>query len=100
MSLFGVIVGTFGQLCLGMCLFMVAAFTGGGIANGNTLSSMQMAILNGALFVLPGLCAISAGIVIYACATHGSPHQYWWYVMPIAACAVYLVYALNLTPAG
>lgn len=65
MSLGWVITGTLGQLVLGVFLFMLVAFSGGGIANGNTVRKFQLGVLDFSMPVLPISCALSAGIVLY-----------------------------------
>jgi hypothetical protein len=93
MSLIWVILGSISQLCLSVFVFMLTAFMGGGIANGRDLSSLQSKIIDLSLFVLPCLCLISAGIVIYQYSNSGTSSAYWWYSMPIIATIAYVIYA-------
>lgn len=97
MSLGWVIAGTFGQLMLGCFLFMVVAFSGGGIANGNTLSKLQHGILDFSIFALPLSCALSAGIVLYLYNTGANSSSYWWYGLPLIVTALYIWFALTLS---
>lgn len=94
-----VILGTISQACLAMLVFMIVAFSAGGIANGSSLNSIQMGVLNLSLFILPGLCVISGGIVIYQYYNGGDASSYWWYAMPVLATVVYLIYAASLNKA-
>ena len=96
MTLLWIIIGTFLQLCFAYFLFMLAAFSGGGIANGNSLKPFQMAILNFSLYALPGLCVLSAGIVIVLYRQDAGASAYWWYAMPVIATVVYFKYVTRL----
>ena len=96
MSLTGIIVGSIAQLCLAMFLFMLAAFAGGGMANGRHLSDLQMKVLNIAIYLLPFLCLISAGIVLYCYTKGGTPGVYWWYSMPIVGAVIYCIYVSRI----
>ena len=97
MSLVWVVVGTFAQLCFAFFLFMLAAFAGGGYANGNSLKPMQLAILNLSLYLLPALCVISAGIVIALYRHDAGAGSYLWYCLPIIGTVIYFTYTNNLT---
>ncbi|WHZ10259.1 MAG: hypothetical protein OJF60_000698 [Burkholderiaceae bacterium] len=96
MSLGWTVLGTFAQLMLAMFLCMLVIFSGASIANGGTLGGFQMRILNLSIFVLPGLCAVSAAVVIYLHLRGGSVASYWWYAMPLVAATLYLAYAIWL----
>ncbi len=65
MSLIWVVLGTIFQIFLFNFVAMVVAFSAGGIVNGHSLSRVQMFILDLSLYLLPILCVVSAGIVIY-----------------------------------
>ncbi len=97
MSLGWVITGTVGQLMLGGLLFMFSVFSGAGIANGNTLSKLQLGILNFSMFALPLSCVLSAGIVLYLYKTGGNSSSYWWYVLPLILTALYALFASRLS---
>lgn len=96
MSLIWVIVGSILQLMLALFLFMLVAFSGGGIANDGSLRKIQIGVLDLSLYALPASCFIGSGIVIYYYATGGSAYAYWWYVLPILMAAAYLFYAMNI----
>ncbi|PTT79996.1 hypothetical protein DBR42_20355 [Pelomonas sp. HMWF004] len=98
MSLVWVVAGTFGQGMLGMWLFMMAAFSGGGIANGNSLTQGQTLFLDIAILALPASCAVSAIAVIYLYITDASATAYWWYALPLALAVVYFVYVIHILP--
>ena len=89
MSLIWVIVGSLAQLCLAFFMFMLAAFAGGGIANGNSLTPMQLRILDWSLYFLPGSCVISAVTVIVLYFRGVGAEGYWWYLLPVVAVAIY-----------
>lgn len=92
MSLAWVIIGTFFQLGLAFMLFMLAAFAGGGVANGRKLTSLQSKMLDLSIYALPLISLISAGIIIYQYNHDGSSTSYWWHIMPIVAAVIYLVW--------
>lgn len=96
MSLGWTLLGTFGQLMLAYFLFMCVAFSAGGIASGRRLRKLQMQILDLAIFVLPGACVLSAGMVLYLDRHGGSAMSYWRYVMPLAVTALYIRYVIVL----
>lgn len=96
MSLLWVILGTIAQLMLAVFLFMVVAFSAGDIFNNDSLNKLQMTILNMSLFVLPGICILSAGMVIYYYIVGGSSTVYWWNIVPVISAALYLIYAISL----
>jgi hypothetical protein len=96
MSLKGVILGTLLQMMLAYFFFMVVVFSAAGIANGGGLSRFQTAVLDMSIYALPATCLASAGIVFYLYKSGGGPSSYWWYAAPLAALALYLVYAISL----
>jgi len=98
MSVGWVVLGTFAQGMLGMWLAMLAAFAGGGIANGNALSKGEIRLLDMALLALPASCAVSAIAVIYLYITDASAAAYWWYALPVPLTAAYWAYALHWLP--
>lgn len=100
MSLTWTVLGTIAQLLLAYFLFMVVVFSAGGIANGVTLGRVQLGILNLSVFVLPGLCVLSAAIVVFLHLRAGSATSYWWYAMPLGATLLYLAYAVWLGRQG
>ncbi|QEY15907.1 hypothetical protein D0C16_07945 [Cellvibrio sp. KY-GH-1] len=97
MSLTWVIIGSIAQLMLAFFLFMLVVFSAAGIANNNeALKPIHLTLLNLSIYLLPALCLISAGVVIYEYRNGGSAIAYWWYLLPVVAAVVYLVYAVNL----
>ncbi|HET6805297.1 MAG TPA: hypothetical protein VFH59_07660 [Frateuria sp.] len=92
--------GTFTQLMLAGFLFMMVVFSASGIGNGVVLGRLQLAIFNASVFVLPALCVLSAGIVVYLHLHGGGASSYAWYAMPLGAMAVYLVYAVAVARSG
>lgn len=97
MSLVWVVIGTFTQLCFAFFLFMLAAFAGGGYANGNSLKPIQVAILDLSLYLLPALCVISAGVVIMLYRSDAGAVAYLWYLLPVIGTVIYFLYTNNLT---
>ena len=92
MSIGWTLLGTFGQLMLGYLLFMLVAFSAGGLVSGNQFRRAQVKVLDLSLFVLPGACGLSALIVLYLQWVGGSARSYGWYVLPLIATALYFVY--------
>lgn len=92
MSFTGVVLGTIGQLVLGYFLFMLVVFSGGGAANGATPGRWALGILNLSIYLLPGLCVLSAGIVIQLYRHGAGGGAYGWYALPLLATALYLGY--------
>jgi hypothetical protein len=96
MSLIGVVLGTLLQMMLAYFFFMLVVFSAAGVANGGGLSPFQMGVLDFSIYALPATCLVSAGIVFYLYMRGGGPSSYWWYAFPLAAMALYFVYALSL----
>lgn len=96
MSLPWVIMGTFIQVVLAIFLFVLVAFSAGGIDNLKQPGRLRATILDVSLYVLPVLCLVSAAIVIYEYTTGGSTASYWWYCLPGAVALIYAVYARRL----
>lgn len=96
MSIVWVIIGSFLQLCLALFLFMLVVFSGGGIANGSSLGPVQLKIINLSMYLLPSICLLSAGIVIYQYLKGGSAYSYSWYALPVLATFFYFFYVNNL----
>lgn len=93
MSLTWVIIGSLVQVMLAMFLFMLVGFSASSIVNSNSLSKLQMGVLNLSLYALPATCMLSAAMVIYYYCVGASARAYWWYLLPMLLAAVYLVYA-------
>ncbi|TQV72198.1 hypothetical protein FLL45_18435 [Aliikangiella marina] len=96
MSFLWVTIGAFFQLGLAFMLFMLAAFAGGGVANGKNLSELQLKILGIFIYLLPLLSVIAAAIIIYQYRQGGSSAAYWWHGLPILGAIIYLVWIRRL----
>jgi len=95
MSFGWTLAGTILQLMLANFLFMLVAFSGGGLASGNSLGKRRIGILNLSLFLLPALCALSACIVIWL-HWRGGAISYAWYALPLVATVFYVGYVTAL----
>lgn len=101
MSSAWVIVGTIGQLFLGMFMLLITIFGGAGVVDhasraGRTLSSLQSGIIDWSIYLLPALCFASAGIVIYLYKHGGGVSSYWWYLPPVIASGLYWWFVAGL----
>lgn len=97
MSLTWVIIDTIAQLMLAFFLFMLVAFSAGGIVNRKEpLKPIQSSLLNLSIYLLPGLCLVSALLLICGYRNNWSTATYWWQLLPITATAIYLAYAIKL----
>lgn len=92
MSIVWTLLGTFGQLMLAYLLFMLVAFSGGGLVSGGQFHRRQLRVLDLSLFALPGACGLSAVIVLYLQWAGGSARSYWWYTLPLVATTLYFAY--------
>ena len=90
------LLGTVGQMMLALVLFMLAAFSGGGLASGRALRRGQLRVLDGALFALPGVCGLSAIVVLFLQWAGGGAWAYAWHALPLAATVLYLAYVGRL----
>ena len=97
MSLVWVVVGSILQLFLAYFLFMLVVFSPASAASGEPLVRWQMALFNGAMYGLPGLCLVSAALVIYGYRAGWSTHAYWWYALPIVAATGFVLYVLSIS---
>ncbi len=97
MSLFWVVCSVVGQLSLAFMLFMLVAFSAGGIANAGGVSARDMLLLNVSLYVLPLLCLVSAGLMIHGYLSGASARAYWWHLLPIPPAIAYVLFALSLS---
>jgi hypothetical protein len=86
------LLGMFGQLLLAYLLFMLVAFSGGGMASGRSLRPRQLRVLNLSIFVLPGACLCSALIVLGLQVCGGGAGAYAWHALPLVATVLYLGY--------
>lgn len=96
MSILWTLLGTFGQLILAYVLFMLVAFSGGGLVSNGQIRRGQVKILDLSLFVLPGACALSAVIVLCLHWLSGSARSYWWYALPLVMTVLYFAYFHSL----
>lgn len=92
MSIGWTLLGTLGQLILGYVLFMLVAFSGGGLVSNCRVRPAQIKILDWSLFALPGSCALSAVIVLCLHWSGGSARSYAWYALPLVAAVLYFSY--------
>jgi hypothetical protein len=92
MSIGWTLLGTFGQLMLAVFLFMLVAFSGGGLVNGGNFRRAQVRVLDLSALVLPGTCALSAAIVLFLHWQGAGATSYAWYALPLGATALYLIY--------
>lgn len=92
MSIIWVVVGTIGQLMLGVMLFMLAVFGGGGMANGRSLDKIWISILDLAMFALPLSCLVAASMVIYLFRTGSGSWAYCWYAAPLGLAVLYFFF--------
>ena len=97
MSFGWTLAGTIMQLMLANFLFMLVAFSGGGLASGNSPGKRRIGILNLSLFLLPALCVSSACIVIWLHWRGGGAMSCAWYAMPLVATAFYVAYVTVLS---
>lgn len=84
--------GMSGQLLLAYLLFMLVAFSGGGLASGRSLRPRQLRLLNLSIFVLPGACLCSALVVPGLQLFGAGAGAYAWHALPLAATVLYLGY--------
>lgn len=96
MSIGWTLLGTFGQLMLAVCLFMLVAFSGGSLVNGNHFRPAQRKVLDLSLFVLPGTCALSAAMVLFLQWQGAGAKSYLWYALPLGTTTLYLIYFRKL----
>ncbi|MEO5829057.1 MAG: hypothetical protein ABIQ36_00655 [Rhodanobacter sp.] len=92
MSILWTLLGTFGQLILANVLFMLVAFSAGGLVSNGQVRRLQVKILDLSLLVLPGACALSALIVLCLHGWGGSARSYWWYALPLVMTVLYFAY--------
>jgi hypothetical protein len=96
MSVVWTVLGTFAQGLLALVLFMLVAFSGGGFGSNGSISGFELGVLNLSLYLLPGLCALSALIVIALHLHSSGAAGYAWYLMPVAGAALYVAYVTFL----
>lgn len=91
-----ILLGTLGQLMLALFLFMLVAFSAGGLGAGARLGKTELRILNLSIYLLPALCVLSAAIVVGLYLRGGSAASYGWYALPLVGAALYIAYAVRL----
>jgi TRAP-type C4-dicarboxylate transport system permease small subunit len=96
MSILWTRLGRFGQLILAHVLFMLVAFSGGGLVSNGRVRRAQVKTLDLSLFVLPGACALSAVIVLCLHGWGGSARSYCWYALPLIMAVLYFAYFQSL----
>ncbi|MDP3699597.1 MAG: hypothetical protein Q8R72_01680 [Hylemonella sp.] len=97
MSFFWMVLSVVAQLGLAMMLFLLVAFSGGGIANQDKVSKGVLLVIDVSLYVLPLLCFISAGLMVHAYLSGASARGFWWHLLPLPAAIAYLVFAISLS---
>ena len=95
MSLLGLVLSVIGQLMFAMFQFMLIAFSAGGLANGNKLSSWKMSVLNVSIYFIPALSVVTAAALIYFYVSHSPYLSLKWHFLPLATTVAYLVFVTN-----
>jgi hypothetical protein len=90
------IAGSIGELMLALFLFMLVAFSAGGLGGGRPLRRFELAALNLSIYLLPALCVASAGIVVGLQWFGGGAASYRWYALPLVAAVPYVGFVLHL----
>lgn len=90
MSLSWTVLGSIGQLLLAYLLFMAAAFSGAGVVNGPPLDKRSLAVMNAAMFLLPGACVLAATIVVALYLAGAGPAAYWWFALPLVPATLHV----------
>jgi hypothetical protein len=97
MSLFWVVASVVAQLGLAMMLFLLVAFSGGGIANQDNVSRSVLLVIDVSLYVLPLLCLASAGLMIHGYLSGATARAYGWHLLPLPAAVAYVLFALSVS---
>lgn len=97
MSFAWTLLGTIGQLVLAYLLFMLVAFSAGGLVNGVRLGKVELRVLNLSIYLLPAMCVLSAGIVLGLHLLGGGVASYGWYVLPLVGMLLYVAYTAMLS---
>jgi hypothetical protein len=100
MALGWVIAGSIGQVLLSYFLFMLVAFSAGGMDRSVELRRISQAILSLSLYVLPASALLSAVIVICLYSRGASVSAFGWYALPLVAAACYVIHVLILGTRG
>lgn len=96
MTLGWLIAAIFGQLMLGGLLFMLVVVSACSMDGIDKLAGVHSRILNLAIWVLPGSCALSTGMLVYWHDHGGGAWSWWWQAAPVLAGTAYLIYAWRL----
>jgi hypothetical protein len=91
MKLWLVLVGLFWLGSLAMMAFMLAAFAGGGIANGGKVGAWGLKFLDISLLALPALCIVAMVMLWVAYSKDWGTVHYWWNAFPIPFLAFYFL---------
>ena len=98
MNLWIVIAGTIGLISLAMMLFMMTAFTGGGIVNLNSsISKTTIKILDISMFALPATCIVAIAVIWIGYVNGADSKFYWWFVLPAPFIVLYFEFASRLS---
>ncbi len=84
------------MLMLGYVCFMMAAFLGGGIANGTKPGKWLITVCDLALLGLPGLCVAAIIAVWLAYAMDAGPHGFWAFALPFPFIIAYIVFVTRV----
>lgn len=95
MTLGWFIAAIFGQVMLGGFLLMLVVVSACSMDGIDKLAGVHSKILNLAIWLVPGSCVLSTGMLVYLY-RHGGGAGWWWQAMPVLVGAVYLIYALRL----
>ncbi|MES2674006.1 MAG: hypothetical protein V4660_07170 [Pseudomonadota bacterium] len=95
MSLLGLVLSVIGLLMLALFQFMLVAFSGGGLANGNKLSSWTMSVLNISIYLLPALSVFTAAALIYFYVSDSAYLSLKWHFLPLSATVAYYIFVMN-----
>lgn len=77
-------------------VFIMVVFAGAATgAPGAPVSPSQWYLLDTAVYAIPALCPLSAGIVIVAYTRKAGALAYGWYALPIIATVAFIVYVFG-----
>jgi len=97
MSFIWTLLGTIGQLALAGFLFVYVGFSGASIADRHNPGPLVLSLLDASIYVVPGVCVVSAALVIYLHHPGASAAAYAWYLPPVLLGAAYVVWSVLLT---
>lgn len=101
MSQTAVIAGTIAQVLLGGVLWIFAMFGSAGAADhasraGRVLSTLESSVLDGSVYLVPGLCFLSAAAVFMLHRGGAGTWAYWLYVPPLLVAGAYAWFISSL----